>query len=1173
MYIFRFPVPLQRYRGPRAYNADDFGQSDRARPYGGHLTSQERQIPPLPQTRLQKNNQGGAFDKSSIFEINSSNTNNMGGVDYRSRNVGFRQKTNHISPWANPPFEVRNFNIDKSPHKTPIHHSMGDSSLPLADYTGHRPPSSDHYSGTSGPNNNNNPYSRSVDDTVDIVRKRLLNRDSQDHSDPSMDHRDMDIDMRINTDENYHDTPQEQPVKKRIQRQIRSNCDKMKNKIVHQLFKMDKGKIHKLMDNPNSSSKFEYAISSLITESQNSFNRHMRSVAEKSLNSTSSSSDFIHDDNNTIYEDTFMRQMQGILDPQDTVLLEDIKPLVLAELSKVLCLDDFDRCEEIDNHAQYQRYEYNNEPVVEYPHNAFYEHAPETNHNTEVTTGDLFKFHQQPSVEEPVLFERRPPKQHVIQDDRSRSTESWQPRKSIDNNSIYNRSNEEISRESEEPLPLFDGNCDPLTEDDDTFADLDNQYHVAVDHNFIEQDDKEIVSPIPDLINHRATSPHTNNHTTHLAKSSTAGASNNITLSLAIPDAQSNNIMKELDNQLQLQLLVNRSKENANDKSKIIKVKQKIDQNVSTINESLEQKIVYGDVKVKQEAPEKEAYSEPVKHATDSGKHNSRKRSVDTKPSHRKEKRKKTSHSECDETATSIFNIFYDRKPSEKDSKPVDNKEYSDKYVKRKKSPKKSKDTTADAPKSDTKKKQNPNTIHSIPSLKDTSSSSVGDQTPSKLDKVKITAIDIFSGGPKPKKGNLHQASTTLRRKNSSTTPLAVPDENKIKPVIPTVKSFARKLARRHTGTQVIIKIKNKQCQTVAHRISTIGTQTDPVKFQKSQYMSAEPLERMKEIDMEIQVLLQEKFKLYNSIETKNKEKIGGSSTMGTLGMAVLNVPIETDESDILADSIAEDFTSLPVEELEQIAMETLEVRKSLIPAVEKRSRRKKVIENSRKKTESSTTRKKKSKPPNISLLEQIISDDRPIEEIISLNDLETTPVRSKKRPYTRTKKKPARQNTSKPSVINPRLYIFKECSVVLQRLDLNTLYNHDTIEPFPQTNLVDYPERPCPVPTRPSIVEEPVNDIQIDMMEVCEDIVIEDEAKIFSDVEERVPISEDLILDNSQSSAEYPEITEGECKMYDYSTDDTLKRDAVTVTGNADAVLAIEVSNTLNYFFQIVGT
>ncbi|CAH2094348.1 unnamed protein product [Euphydryas editha] len=140
----------------------------------------------------------------------------------------------------------------------------------------------------------------------------------------------------------------------------KSNCAKIKNKIVHQLFKMDKEKNHKLMDSPNSSDKFEYAISSLITESQNSFNRHLRSAAEKSL--CSSSAEFMQNDNNTIYEDTFMKQMQCILDPQDTVLLEDIKPIVMAELSKVLQIGEFDeqQYDVEDDNAYSQHHEQHN---------------------------------------------------------------------------------------------------------------------------------------------------------------------------------------------------------------------------------------------------------------------------------------------------------------------------------------------------------------------------------------------------------------------------------------------------------------------------------------------------------------------------------------------------------------------------------------------------------------------------------------------------------------------------------------------------------------------------------------------------------------------------------------------------------------------------------------------
>ncbi|CAH2045885.1 unnamed protein product, partial [Iphiclides podalirius] len=74
-----------------------------------------------------------------------------------------------------------------------------------------------------------------------------------------------------------------------------------------------------------------------------------------------------------------------------------------------------------------------------------------------------------------------------------------------------------------------------------------------------------------------------------------------------------------------------------------------------------------------------------------------------------------------------------------------------------------------------------------------------------------------------------------------------------------------------------------------------------------------------------------------------------------------------------------------------------------------------------------------------------------------------------------------------------------------------------------------------------------------------CEIKSIQD--KEFETVE--VPINDEIILDNSQSSEDIlaPATLSGdsECIMYDYSADENLCRDTITVTGNADAVLAIE--------------
>lgn len=1188
------------------------------------------------------------YNKSNYYEDNQYNANAMGDVDLRQSTSGSSNTFNPrpISPWVNTPFENRHFyNDTRSPHKTPRHQSANDS-MPLHDYTGHRPPASDHYAAPPGPNNNNTPYSRSVDDTVDIVRKRLMNRDSQQHTDETTEPQEMDEDLRVHPNKDYqaHD---EQPVKKKPQKLKpinKSNCDKMKNKIVHQLFKMDKGKIHKLMDNPSSSSKFEYAISSLITESQNSLNRHLRSVAEKSL--CNSSAEFINNDNNTIYEDTFMKQMQCILDPQDTVLLEDIKPLVLAELSKVLQLDDLNslQSEDYGSHSrdEHSNHPYYNEDHEQYTDNNYYdieyleENALNSSEFPESDYNQSSSYSQEEHLnfeDTKVLFERRPlvrkdysrerhkstesrqsdysqerlknadSQQSDSNQERHTSVESQQPdysqerlksAESLDSRISIERTNSDIIDESgltqpdytQEKLksaerrrsricserpndnideaslpPVFDPNVEQLSEEDDPFADLDNQYHVAVDHNFIESEDVvSLITPSP-------------------IKSPVRKSPSRQTIKVNSPKT-SIYIKNEIDSQLQsmvqspLAKLFSASnyikKEPESDK---VKGEQTKTHSTSTKRVSVERNVPETVLE-----PEIAKFNNTDPNNTKSSQLNSRKRSIDQKPSHRKEKRKKNSISESQDASKSMFNLFFSnietKDTSKSTKKESTDKNYSDKYVKRKETPKKSKEP--ENSKSDHKKHNA--SSHSMPSPSDNAKSD---------SKTKLKSIDLFCD--QPKKAGVHQAH---RNTATPVTTVKSPDESKLK-LIPVVQtSFARKLVKRHVGTQVIKKCREKESQTEKQKYAVKATQTDPVMIsgEKSKSVSKDPFERMKEIDMEIQVLLQEKFKLYNSLESKNAN---GGNTMETLGMTVLNVPMESreDSSSINEDTIVDDFANIPVEELEQIAMETVQ---------DSKRRPKRKMSHTRKNSVSPTTKRgnRKLKTPNISLLEQIITDDRPIEDIISLDDFETTPAKLKKKPQkSAPKKKSSKKNVPKqilPTIPELRkFYDIKDCSVILIRTDISKFINgptnsdhleiesasSDAIRPLEETQDKSEPNidkidvsfedfhttREVTLDQASQIVEEVVNDLQFDMLDVSEDIIIGDNCELKLEKEnERVQVTEEIILDNSQSSIEDTAQEPGssnECKMYDYATDENLRQDSMTVVGNADAVLAIEVS------------
>ncbi|CAH0690020.1 unnamed protein product [Spodoptera exigua] len=1311
----RFPPPNSRssQRGTHPYTAhgghsEDHGRQEHHERHkyrdGHHQIDQrtsDREQHQRPRqgyqyTHHRDRSKDNTYKGSSSFyndvQPEACHVNSMGDIDHRLPPHGQQDTFNQsrIPQWTNPPPEYKKRAYEDRNQK-PYRHDFSERNkvpaVDYTDYTGHRPPASDHYGSTSGPvsSTNNTSFSRSVDDTVDIIRKRLMNRNdpqtSQDESAP-----------QGNTEQVVSENviPQVQPEqtpKKRTPRQkpnVKSNCDKMKSHIVHQLFKMDKDKMHKLMDDPGSSTKFEYAISSLITESQNSLNRHLRSVAEKSL--YSSSSEFIQNDKNTIYEDTFMKQMQCLLDPQDTVLLEDIKPIVMAELSKVLQISDFDQrydtpeeqvpqqtADDQSNYLYGDIYNYD-----EYTQDRCYDQSQTSSINydnlnrVDIVDGSSVNYDYNPQYEDvKPLFERRPSKRIDSIEDRRQSIESQRKnlRKSLENPV------EEPFKGKEDPMPLFNSS-DPISEDEDTFAELDRQYHVAVDHNFIENDDLSAKDTPTNFLPVQNETPQVNN---------------------------------EIQNQLQtiaqapINLFPVSSTESLRDLA--IKIKQEVyscesrDENTPSraqpAPKTPENSVHKMNMKIKQEHvpqakdTDKETEKAGSSHTIKTPPSSSRKRPTDQKPSHRKEKRKKSNSSQpeptktdkpsscsipstsstsskstekCNDAPKPYFSIFTNKDESSKeskDSKKADaaDKSYSDKYVKRKEHPKKQKEKGSES----SRKRHSSTSSQTILSPKD-------NQTPTKPDssKNKLKTFDMFVEQPK-KTVTIHQAH---RNTATAVTPTKAP-EDALK-VGTSTPARHKTPQTKHAGTQVIRRLIAKETQT--NQIKSTGVhatkftqterkkfvakhvQTDPIIIKHAQDEAGgtstalsnpeDVIDRMKEIDLEIQILLQEKFKLYSSLENKD----ACSSSMPTLGMTVLNVTTndneenkECDENDALsdnlinADSIVDDFTNIPVEELEQIAMETVQEDSSDSTKVGKRNLRPKVHQQERKHSESPTTsmtrRSQKTKTPNISLIEQIITDDRPLEDIISLDDLEEPQAKNKKksqRPQPQSKKKMTRRTTNtKPlKYLNTSAFDLKDCSVVLIQTDVtkfikegSQIYLHsessqnshhsqssqhsehsespprsqamDSCEPSlhsqppdqPQIQQSDEDSRCSDPSASPDLVEvysieetldkaptsqleeTVVNDLQFDMLDVSEDIVIGDncEVKCIEDKDmERGTISEDVILDNSQSSADEAVAAsmghvENECRTYDYSTDEQLRRDSITVTGNADAVLAVE--------------
>lgn len=1095
----------------------------------------------------------------------------------------------------------------------------------LLDYPGHRPPSSDHYGGNPAPTiDNSNTFSRSVDDTVNIVRKRLLNRNeslqtsdsvSTDSSNPDM-HRD-------NLLNRYNGLQQEQPPRRKIQKQElkeKSSCDKIKNKIVHQLFKMDKEKIHKLMDNPNSSSKFEYAINTLITESQNSFNRHLRSVAEKSLCSTST--DFMQNDSNTIYEDTFLKQMQCLLDPQDTVFLEDIKPIVMAELTKVLQLDDIDQrypedersihCNESTinyNQCDTTFNNYGNYPE-DYTENLFPEQqlakdfkkaSIKENRNESYERCDNNQFE---SVIHPKpLFERRQrTKSCTYSDQRVTSLENLRYAR----HSLDNKSTEDIYKNIEEPSTLFGPTTKQLSEEEeDPFAELDNQYHVAVDDNFLSTED---TYSSQQSINDNCNTP-------PIVK-------RNFDTILQTPEKD---IKQEIDTQildiakspLKFSLSLNKNSEsreseypNGNDKQQSSHILEHVclgnTPNVEEISVTVDKTSI---------PTENSSNSFIISKSLTSS--NSRKRPIDKQTSHRKEKRKKIETAppdlnkknsnknvdkdngiskpleKCNATTNTTLNINHDietkiREVSKEANKTETiNKVYSDKYVKRKSNQKRPKEKN-----NGPKKKHNPNSSnHSYINKRNNTINNISQIVNKSKGKSTLKTIDMFI--EKPKKVNIHHAHRNTAIVPSTSNSVTNLDKMKKK------RGSKRKILRRHIATQVFKKFATKEtqtvdsktfctrfCQTEEDKVCVQAIQTDSMYCERSVTNSTDAFERMKEIDLEIQVLLQEKFKLYSSLENKDSSQ----NSLQTLGMTVLNVtPFEEDEKieeteldSLSGDAIVDDFTNIPVDELEQIALESVQTDSNESFKVGKRSRRQVVIEQERRSSVSPKATKKsnkKIKSPNISLIEQIITDDRPLEDIIALEELEKPPqTRSKAQKVQNTKKKPAKKPKFTKAInyntTDTNVFQIKECSVILIREDLNKLliqntfenyeYQESLYEPIECTNFADELDN----------IEKDnvdINDVQFDMLDVSEDIVIGDSCEIKSVQDKEletveIPVSDEIILDNSHTSDDIPAPStvsgDNECKMYDYSADENLLRDTITVTGNADAVLAIEVSD-----------
>ncbi|VVC88388.1 unnamed protein product [Leptidea sinapis] len=1200
----RFPTPHVRpFRNPfipHAGNEDrnHYGNHQRYRfnntpnSYSRHNERShhnERQfIPHLHQTKINEFGFTGTYKNNQLCNPDQYHVNSMGDVDQRHKT----KNSNHVP--LIPPWSTDNLYYEE---ETNYHKNETDTNRNHVEYTGHRPPSSDHYGGNPVPTiEKSNTFTRSVDDTVDIVRKRLLNRNENPHVPENQEPRENIIEERIIDVIPPEFPQQEQKLKRRIQKQKpihKVNCDKIKNKIVHQLFKMDKKKIHKLLDNPNCSTKFEYAINSLLTESQNSFNQHMRSVAEKSLCSTST--EFMQNDKNTIYEDTFMKQMQCILDPQDTILLEDIKPMIMAELSKVLQLDDFDNNlnlnEDLNYSMQFPRDELGN---YEYMNSEREFHDTEGSGPSSrlIFQNDDFSYSSSEmdcnSLERvdqsKPLYERRPRKYEC----RDRDVESQRRfRESLDTKSEYISNNESYDNAGHLSQPLFD-TYEHLSEEEDPFAELDKQYHVAVDHDFIENID----SPKSPLLQNDAAVGICMTQQTEIKVELMQQTEIKVE-----PVTTENQGLCNHDIEIHLNAMTSGDFNESNQdevpsasKSGLPTISQSLNKGkdiLSEENTANSNEIV---------RPEVSSNSDKSKVIV------SGKRSIEKKPSHRKEKHKKSenknnstkdpkqniitsyqlqSKKQSAKTQTDTDDIAFKNKKKilTPEAKNFNSAPKNVKHVQTNASIKKSNVTKAD----ENRKRQNSTSSNHSTSPGNNNTIIANNDTPLKHDTISLLKpIDMFT--QQPKKINIHHSLRNVSTPNIidnkiNTKPKSlVYDQSSSKPNV-------AKMVAKETQTLFSKSSTSRFCQTERKKTANKHVQTgSPEKA--SSVKATDAFDRMKEIDLEIQVLLQEKFKLYSSLESRNPKTV----PMQSLGMTVLNVSsleenefVDEDNND-LEDTIVNNFANIPENELEEIALESVESSDIVSPMSHDRKRRRKnsLIDNI---TSPNPISKKSKKTPNISLIEQIITDDRPLEDIISLDEFEVVEVKAKK-----TQKQQKGKNSKKKRVsikktktsIKPVTTGLKDCSVCLVREDLSKYFQQSQTQDVKEVIRSDdvLVEGCVDIATTSNNVKE-INDIeavitndpilnglQFDMLDVSEDIVIGETCEINCNNEKNIEeqsvglINEDIILDNSQSSIDGVTSSAeqgGECKVFDFLADESLQQDSVLVNGNGDTVLAIE--------------
>lgn len=1000
-------------------------------------------------------------------------------------------------------------------------------------------------------------YDKSICDTVDIIKKKLMERkevkSTETYSENNVNNN--------NTISGIEKLPVQRNTQVRVSRHVhkpiniipkKENADNMKKSIVQQLFKMDRKALSKLVDDPQSSTKFECAIDSLILESRNSLNRHLRNAAEKSLIGQNTQQ-LAYNNNEILFDDTFMKQMQCILEPSDSVNLSDIKPLVMAELSKVLELDEITKYELQQPNLEFYNYEVNNE----------------YNNDLEYDFDNLYTDFSQDIKTSEVSFNDTQCKRNISYSDdslrfvKSENIKSASPHDEIlDNNEhnvqyFHNTESQETRCTAIEQFDQLNVSNERYNSniDSEEFGENEISFNASYDFNDYSNQDLNNL----------------------FAKSIKEG----------LDATQTELLIPEINYEMQTEVIKTENVLNTRD----------ISEERTAGIKSLEQTLSTSGHKDCASVPslsETESSTEKDKNVSSQNTNkikcspdtiNSRKRECDDKISHRKEKRKKvdinksegnkqllnksiTNFSDCDakksdkcEVGTkSVFNLFANSNQNKSNALQSPQKKknetaslsYSNKYVKRKEGDKK-KNSTSPNKKIEThlsNDKLTPqqlynrlmadNKISKEANSHLTNNRKTRDQSSLKINTKPCQALarkgtlqkQSFSpkitdhGNQKPQDKTNHislkwkpNVNLSVKRLSKSTQTV----QNRfVTKSVQTLEKYKKKLLSRDT-------------QTEATTQTTVSIQTEDINIKNMK--NDDILERMKQIDLEIQILIQEKFKLYNSLESTVTTQ---NTNMDTFGMTVVNMPSISQTEDFVETGV--NIGNVEIVIPEESSQSQIEINSE-----------------SAKTTEQS---------PDMVVTGRVNTrfNRKKLQETNAAQPLtgKKNPTRVQKpRTYSKKPKKTVAKN------IRAISDVVKECTVLLTRQDFTYLNkNKSELEPIIQDDNVL--EVCC-------VTDEMENDVvlieNIETVNLVDGYEIEMTAEFDLDGNsihildtiadnEIDMIHEEVVIDaNDKMCEDNSELTrlDNVPKTYDFTLDGNHAVDAVTVNGHGDAVIAVE--------------